>query len=471
MAGGMAGGLTRAGRSAGLRALFRLIAPVACRKTWQELLRLRRLERADPADLRARQEARLRDLIAWAYTTVPYYTRIMNKAGVSPADIKCIEDLRVLPILRRSDIRAAALEMVSLQAGGRDRMIKSSSGTTGLPLRVHRDRRTFPFEQANLWQAQEWAGVTPVDRMLIAMPPANQHGHSYITWWKRFCGGRLVPLEPLLRLEAPPVLAVVDAVAPEVIHGTPSLLSLLARVVLRAGHRLRTRPRCVAYTGEQMGEEARELITAAFGAPIFSRYGANELSASVAQTCEFGRWHLNTEGFIVEAVAGEPGDPQGAPTSSGRLVVTDLRNRVMPFIRYEVGDLGTVGDGAGCPCGRTQPLLSGLEGRVADFIITPSGRRIPVTQLRQPARGYQEIFHEYQFRQDRPDELMMILVPTDAYSREAAQGLAQVLTAALAGEVSVTAEAVERIAREPSGKRPLLKTSLVASESTSAGDP
>lgn len=470
MAGCTAGDLTRAARSAGLRTLFRLTAPVACRKTWQELLRLRGLERANPAHLRARQEARLRDLMVWAHATVPYYKRIMDQAGVSPTDIRAVEDLRALPILRRADIRAAAHDIVSRRAVTRDGMMKSTSGTTGLPLRIHRDRRTFPFEQANLWQGQEWAGVTPVDRVFIAMQPANQHGRSYITRWKRFCGGRLVPLEPLLRLEARPVLAALDAAAPEVILGTPTLLNLVARVVLRAGYQLRARPKCVAYTGEQMGEETRGLVAAAFGAPIFSRYGANELSASVAQTCELGLWHLNTEGFIVEVVDGDPGHPRGAPAASGRLIVTDLRNRVMPLIRYEIGDLGALGDGAGCPCGRMLPLLGGLEGRVTDFIFTPSGRRVPATLLRQPARRYQEVFHEYQFRQDRPDKLKMFLVPTEAYTREAARSLAQALTAALGGEVSVTVEAVERIARDPSGKHAFLKTTLAASAGASACD-
>jgi phenylacetate-CoA ligase len=450
----------RAGRSAGIRALFRLSAPVVCRTTWQELVRLRGLERADPGDLRARQEARLRDLIAWAYATVPYYTRIMNQVDISPADIRGIEDLRALPILRRADIRASASDMVSRQASARDWMIKTSSGTTGLSLRFYRDRRAVPFEQANLWQAQEWAGVTPVDRMLIVMPPTDQYGHSNITRWKRLCGGGLVPYEPLQRLEAPPVLAAVDAVAPEVVHGPPSLLSLLARVVLRAGYRLRTRPRCISYSGEQMGEETRRLLTQAFDAPIFSRYGATELSGSVAQTCELGRRHLNTEGFIVEVVTGEPGDPQGAAAGSGRLIITDLRNRVMPFIRYEIGDMGAAGDGAGCPCGRTLSLLGALEGRVGDFIITPSGRRFPVTTLLPVIRKYLEIFYECQFRQDRPDELVLFIVPTNTYSREAAQGLAQVLTADLGGEVLVTVEAVERIAHEPSGKRPLVKSTL-----------
>ncbi len=466
MAHGSAGGIMRAARSAGFRALFRMAAPFALRETWQHLVLLRAMERADTGVLLERQEARLRGLIAWAHSTVPYYERIMRQAGVSPSDISGIEDLRALPILRRSDIRAAATDMISRCAGPGDWFIKSTSGTTGQPLRIYRDRRTFSFEQATIWHSHEWAGATPVDRWLMVTAPANQHGRSNITRWKRLCGGRLVPFEPLVGMQSQPVLATLDATAPEVIRGVPSLLGLLAQIVLREGYRLPERPRCLLYTGEHMSEEVRGLIGAAFGAPIFSVYGANELAGVVAQTCEFGRLHLNTEGFIVEVADGQPGDRQGAPAARGRLLITDLRNRVMPIIRYEVGDAGVVGDGAGCPCGRTLPLLGGLEGRIADLIVTPSGRRLPVTLLRQPARRYQEIFGEYQFRQERPDELVMLLVPTDGFTREAAQGLARVLESALYGEVVVHVEAVERIAREPSGKRPLLKTTLVNLDDT-----
>ncbi|MDI6773245.1 MAG: hypothetical protein QME77_11765 [bacterium] len=437
-----------------MHGLFALGSRLVRRGARRELVVLRWAERADPQELRARQEARLRVLIRWAYDTVPYYRQTMDQAGVSPGAIQGIDDLPLLPVLRRRDVKVHLDALTSGRARKRDLLPTVTSGTSAEPLGFYRDRRTVPFEQATRWNSMEWAGVTPADSHLLVR-------FSQATWWGRMVGGASIPLKVLYAGEPVPVVEILEQVAPTVVLGFPSLLHILAQAVLRSGRPLRTRPRCIFFQAEQMGEDTRDLVRQAIGAPIFSRYGAREFSAGVAQTCERGRWHLNTEGFIVEVLSGEPGDPQRAPAPEGRLVITDLRNLAMPLIRYEIGDMGTAGGEERCPCGRTLPLLGGLEGRNWEWVVTASGLRIPAAMLLPTVSWLHcDLLWEYQFRQDSPEVLEIAVVPVGAYGEDRQEELARHLEAALGGRITVRVTPVEHIPREPSGKRPMMKSTL-----------
>ncbi len=448
-------------RTALAQGLFTLGSRLVRRQVRRELAVLEWAERADPEELRARQEARLRTLIRWSYDTVPYYRRVMDQTGVSPGDIRGIDDLPLMPVLRRRDIRTHLDALVSERVSKGDLLRRASSGTTGAPVWFYRDRRALPFERASLWHDLRWAGVTAAAPTLFVRRQVDNEGRRKWTRWNWLVGSAFLPPELLYALAPGPVVEAVERVAPALIYGYPSLLHLLARAVLLSGRPLRARPRCVLYDAEQMGDDTRDLVRQAFGAPIFSRYGAREFSAGVAHTCEYGRWHLNTEGSVVEIVTGGPGEARGAPASKGRLVVTDLRNHAMPFVRYEIGDAGAAGGEELCPCGRTLPLLGGLEGRVWEWIVTASGFRIPATMIAPMIVGlHGDLLWEYQFRQDRVEELEVVVVPISDYGENRQEELSRHLEAALAGQITVRVTPVGHIPREPSSKRPVMKSRL-----------
>ncbi|MDI6773244.1 MAG: hypothetical protein QME77_11760 [bacterium] len=448
-------------RTALMHGLFALGSRLVRRQVLRELDVLRWAEWADPQELRARQEARLRALIRWAYDTVPYYRRVMDQTGVSPGDIRGLGDLPLLPVLRRREIRVHLDALVSERVSKKDLLRRASSGTTGTPVWFYRDRRALPFERASLWHDLGWAGVTAADPTLFVRRQVDNQGVRKWTRWNWLVGSAFLPPELLYGLTPVSVVEAVDRVGPVVIYGYPSLLHLLAQAVLRSGRLLRVRPRCVLYDAEQMGEDTRDLLGQALGAPIFSRYGAREFSAGVAKTCDHGRWHLNTEGFVVEVVSGEPGDPHGTPAAEGRLVITDLRNHAMPFVRYEIGDAGIAAGEESCPCGRTLPLLGRLDGRDWEWVITACGLRIPITVIAPMVVGlHGDLLWEYQFRQDQPEVLEVSVVPVGDYGEDRQKELARALQAALGGGITVRVTPVEHIPRELSGKRPVMKSTL-----------
>src|SRR5690242_1575430 len=94
-----------------------LVQPlVALKRRSRHLAHLRRLERTqfDPPEVvRGRQLEALQEVLRHAYETVPYYRRTWAAAGVHPADVRSLDDLRHFPVVTKADIRAAGDELLS----------------------------------------------------------------------------------------------------------------------------------------------------------------------------------------------------------------------------------------------------------------------------------------------------------------------------------------------------------------------
>jgi len=122
-----------------------------------------------------------------------------------------------------------------------------------------------------------------------------------------------------------------------------------------------------------MFEHQRDVIARAFRAPIVGLYGSAERVVSASQ-CEAGSYHLALVDGYVEGEFGRL--PAAAPS-----LVTTLMNRVMPLIRFELGDVLEVLPDATCRCGRTLPILAPVVTKHDDWIETPSGRRVSPSAL------------------------------------------------------------------------------------------
>src|SRR5690606_35944237 len=131
------------------------------------------------------------------------------------------------------------------------------------------------------------------------------------------------------------------------------------------------------------------------------------------------------------------------------IVATGLFNADMPLVRYRLGDRGALSAaGNGCPCGRTLPVLVGLEGRSDDMFYTRDGRRIgrldPVFKAQLPIR-------EAQIIQEALDRIRVRYVPADGFSEADARSIVERLQQRM-GDVEVILEATDAIPRGPNGK-------------------
>ena len=327
------------------------------------LRELEQSERASRAELDALQRTKLLGLLHFARMAVPFY---QGRELPGDLEMSAREILARMPILGRAEIQQAGR---SILGPSRQRVQWTrTGGTTGAPLAVARDGSTIAMGEAALWRGKGWAGIRPWDKSVAVkgFGGASWPGRVRMRALRRW----VVPAFQPRSEERIKALELIRRVRPAVIEGyVTDLLNLTdGHPVSDAGIG------AVLTTGEMLYPAQKEQLASAFGAPVHSYYGCNEI-ASLAFECERGVLHVADEHVLVEAV---DGDGQPVWETPGRLLVTDLDNRAMPLIRYELGDAGIL-TREPCGCGRTLTVLKELSGRQQDAIRNPAGEKLSAT--------------------------------------------------------------------------------------------
>jgi Coenzyme F390 synthetase len=238
--------------------------------------------------------------------------------------------------------------------------------------------------------------------------------------------------------------------------GYPSAVHALAHEALAQKLRI-PRLEFVLTNAEPVLEQQRREIEEAFGCPVRETYGMAEIVAGASE-CEHGRMHLWPELGELEVLdENRPTHMDGA----GELVCTGLLNADMPLIRYRVGDRGAIASSdVACSCGRSLPILSGVDGRVDDVLYTADGRTVgrldPIFKSRLPIR-------EAQIVQEALDVIRVYYVPTDGFSGADGQSLVDRIEERM-GPVKVLLEEVDSIPRTANGKFRAVVCNLSAEE-------
>jgi phenylacetate-CoA ligase len=212
--------------------------------------------------------------------------------------------------------------------------------------------------------------------------------------------------------------------------------------------------------GELLEERAKKSISKSFCCPVFDRYGSMETSW-IAWECEKGSMHIQADQAIVE-ILDEKNNPQ-KPGRIGKVVVTPLWQRAMPFIRYSLGDLACIG--GRCTCGRGLPVLRSINGRKDDLIILPSGKKrsARAINLMDDIEG----ILSYQIIQEREDLFVFRYVPAKKDIPETTKRrVSQIIKHGCLGEpVSVEFDCVKSIEKGSSGKIRTVVSKVVLDES------
>jgi phenylacetate-CoA ligase len=230
---------------------------------------------------------------------------------------------------------------------------------------------------------------------------------------------------------------------PTFIVGYVSSLREFAGFLIAEG---RTIPQvqAVLAAAEPVHSSTRELVGEAFGAPLFNTYGSREFMSIGAECIHQAGLHINADNLLVEAE--EP-----AESGPSELLITDLHNYGMPFIRYRIGDAGLLTDSP-CQCGRGLPLLKQIEGRVLELLRTQDGRVVPGEFFPHLMKEITEV-REFQVEQKTLREIALSLVLDRPLSEDSRALLKRELAKVFAQDTRITIRTVESIPRLRSGKR------------------
>lgn len=394
------------------------------------------------------QCAQLREVIQLAAAHVPYYRGLFSEAGVDPASISSPEDLRRVPLLGKQAVRAAPASLLDERRDRGGLMQMHTSGTTGTPLTLYRDE--WLNAAAFAYLDARWHSVAGVQRRrdrsvsigghLVAAPDRDRPPFwVYNRRWNQL----YLSSYHLSERNLGAYVAVLREFGATYIEGYPSSIYAVARHIV--DNRLQPVPLRACFTlAETLFDYQREAIRQAYGCRTYDQYGCGEMAVFAAE-CREGSMHVSPEFGIIEVLDAN-GNPV-APGETGEFVCTSLINRIQLFIRYRVGDSGSLRSGR-CACGSPLPMLGHVEGRVDAVLITRDGRRIGrLDPVFKGARGIAEA----QIVQDDYDRFRLRIVPgpdyTEAAGHEVTDSLAQRLGG---GQISI--ELVPAIERTASGK-------------------
>ena len=407
------------------------------------------------AQISADRDRRVRRTTAYAYRYVPYYRETMQRLGLTPADFQSADDLARLPILERGQLQRDPDYFTSTAPLAADRLSVRNSGTTGKPCVFSYDRRTL-FQDAAFGERAR-AVLTPLlgralgYRMTVIAAPTGsttrvQDFHEQQAWLPR---GIILDRQHLSMLDAPEVnIRQINEFKPEVIQSHGSYLAALF-IYLKSTGAAMYLPKALRYTSDALPESARRMIEDDFGIPVFSRYEAME-TPNLAFECEAHTGlHANIDLCPIRIVDGA--GHTLPPGESGDVVISNLINRATVFLNYRLGDLARWLPET-CPCGRTLPLLSPVEGRTEDWLTLPSGRVVhPLAATH--ALKYTSGIWQYQVVQQTPGRFTIALVADPQADQQAIrERVAAELARVLAEPVEVEVQFVEAIPRTPAGK-------------------
>jgi len=338
------------------------------------LRQARAVEGWDAGQVRALQLAKLNHLLLAARANVAFYSEWLKGLRLPLSDIG---ELAELPTITKREINDGYSSGSMIRANLRNgyRKICSSSGSTGHVTRSLRDAGHFSAGWAAFFRNLGWMGVTPGARQfsLWGNPilPAASGGIGSKARELLF-GRRMVSAFDMADDRLAEYAEEMRRYRPAWVRGYAGALADLARVVAATGG---PPPGLIAVssTAEPLSPTQRAAIVEGFGVPVFDQYACSEC-LSMAHECAYhDGLHVNEDVVLVE-ILGPDGQP-APPGVTGDIVLTNLDNHLMPFIRYRNGDRGYRIEGD-CRCGRPFGRIGIASARTIDFVVTPSGRKV-----------------------------------------------------------------------------------------------
>jgi len=399
----------------------------------------------EPERLREFQWAELRKLLQHAFESVPYYREKYSSAGASFSDIRTWDDFTRLPSLTREEIREHRDQLCSISYKGR-LLPHATGGSSGVPTRFYRTYESYDWRAAAKDRAYSWAGLR-VGAKSVYLWGAPVGAVSKPKIWKTRIhevvqGQRVFNTFSQTDELWAHIHAQICRRRPDAIVGYVSSLQQFAEF-LRRTKRPMPRAKGVIAAAEPLFEDARRNIEEAFGVPVYNTYGSREFM-SLAGECERrDGLHINSENVVVEA-----GCDRDRPS---HIIVTDLHNYGMPFIRYEIGDLGSLKDGR-CACGRGLPRLLRIEGRVLDTLRTADGRIVPGEFFPHLLKEIPE-FARYRVEQKQLDRIVISAVLTRELSARSREMLDREIGRVFGSATRCDIQQVKEIPALASGKR------------------
>jgi phenylacetate-CoA ligase len=411
---------------------------------------VRRQRRFGREDFLRFQAAQLRALVRHAHDRVPFYRELYDAAGLDPDSIRDLADLERIPLATRDDLQEQPLARIVAEGVDTGQLRESrTSGSTGEPLVTRRLPSEGRLQGMHRLEAFRRLGMRRRDKLAVVshMPGAEIRSRPPLL--------RLLGALGLYRYQLLHSVEQIDTIAERIVEGRAKVIVGITEVihdVARSRHAealARLGVRFIAPGGQKLTASMRQRMEETFRAQVYDCYATQEMGLIAWECSKTGDLHTCDGKLIVEVLR------HGRPVATGEqgeVVATALHTWSVPFIRYPLGDLVTVGP-APCACGAPFGTIREIVGRQADFLQLPDGRIVHPGQIQVTAlKDSFDWIRRCQYVQERRNLVRARVVPRVAPTEAQRGDLERNLRTVLGPDVELHLELVEDLGLEGTEK-------------------
>lgn len=350
----------------------------------------------------------LTNLLCHANSTTQFYREILTKSFLTNDGQFDYLKFREIPFLTKDIVRENFDHLISTEVPPKRKIKNSTSGSTGTNFSFFSDRNSLIHRATLTARANEWAGIRIGARLLsiwgsrfdLAEAQNSLQKIKDLFKQKVMLSGYHLTDEDMFSY-----FQIIKEFKPDIINGYPSTLEFFSNFLL--DNKLRYSPTCIRTEGETLYDYQRDIIMSAFNAPVYNYYSSRDITGIAHECSRHNGLHIFSENVFLEVV-----DDDGNPMEEGEgeVVLTDLHNYVMPFIRYKIGDRAVISKRR-CDCGINLPLIEKVLGRTFELITFPNGNRVSGTFWTLLFRSKTGI-KDFQVIQKSRDLIRIVLVIT-----------------------------------------------------------
>jgi len=431
------------------------------RKTFAYWRQLERSQWLGLEELRASQQMGLSRLLVHAGVSCPYYRDAWQARRLDPRGVGSLADFQQWPVIDRETIRQNRCQMRS-ESGRMPLMKKATGGSSGVPLEFDLNGDSNDRRMAAWHRGYGWAGAAPGTRQWHlwggALGNPSRAKRAKDSLYHRLYRRTMCNSFGLSEDRVPWYFEQLNRCRPDSIVAYTNPLYFFASALAERGL-IPHSPKSIVVGAEKLHGFQRATIERVFRAPVFETYGSREFMLIGGECEEHAGLHLTAENLLVEIL-----DDAGRPTpdgDEGNVVITDLTNYGMPFIRYANGDRAIAG-AQKCRCGRGLPLLRKVVGRRLDMLETADGRRIPGEFFPHLMKEFAPI-RRFQIVQEDLQSIEVRLVVNADWNDSTRNSLEQQIRAVAGEAVELDIKVVDEIPLTRAGKLQVVVRRVAAS--------
>jgi len=412
---------------------------------------LKKKESLSLEELKKIQWLKLKNLLDHCYYNIPYYTNLFKKHDIHPEDINNYNDFYKIRELKKSDVKDNTENLKWKKILNQKLSYSSTSGSTGVPLRIARTQYENDYACALKMRSNSWCGWKYWEKSLWLITDQRQTGQL-----DTVKGRALLSLFRKLMISTKNITKEsmfewakrIKKYRPKHVYGYSSILTEFSQFIIENNIKIEG-VEGVYSTAEPL--RARSIISQAFNSPVYDQYGSSEISC-IAHECRQGSMHINIDEVLVEFVDIEK------DFEAKKMVCTPLYLYGMPLLRYDTNDIAVLSNTENCKCGLPYPVIKLQVGRISDNLLSSAGKLVSGISLCSYMVLATKNVRQFQFIQESINEIKVKLScspGTENYNEEEIKNLLYEMMGTY--DLKINFEYMENIPAGANGKfRPVI---------------